>query len=609
MASLIDVMELGPGALPEDVPDTFLQTKKLFPRSDNYVYKQGDIIRFDFPNIGYLKPDSCFLSFQTRVIFPQGDNSYYVGGTNTLRFVYDVGGVPANVTITIPVGFYTGTTLAAAIQALVLAATPTAIPNFVCTFNTTTKIFSMSQSVDDSKTTKLLNADQLASSMILYLGGEMTTRNLFSTPVTFAASIFAVTANDRFYPNSACMITKARLLYDEHVIEEVQDMDILQRWLSEATPLSGYYGQEGVTMQNSGDFNERVACASGLRTNYKRFNVPLTVGWLSQKVPIALKYMAAFKLSLELTFSQDIRVFTSFQAQFQRPTIEYFHAELLYDEVELPEAWDRAFLNQLKSGGIQYKFTGWTRDSFNPRSAQEVINLKYPQISAGILAIAGVITDTPQWISDYYDTFSYGSPSIKRDLNLNATTNTGQYLSTSADAASYLKSYQWRVDEKFYPVQPIRVQESQYTTAYQGSEGADALQYLLKAVGRNRSKAHYEHSHLTVYRWASPYQQIATPPAWLLGTASLLDTGCNSDLSETPGSVTTNASPCFLMAGDFQRSVDGERVTGVNFDKARVVQLQLNWNANPASGMQVVVFMGYLKAMVLKEHCAVTVHT
>ena len=599
MASTPSLMELGD---PESTPGTFLQTKKLFPRSDTYVYKQGDIIRFDFPNIGYVRPGSVNLTFRVKVNFPQGDDFYYIGLTNRLNFYY--GGT--QIFIQVPPGYYSGTTLASAIQALVLTA---GIPNFTLAYSTVAKTFTFAQTVNGATITTLLSVNQGVDTLMYHFGNTEISANLFSSPQVISTSIFAITPADRFYNDTACMITKARFLYDEKLIEEIQELDVLQRWLGDISPIPGYHNKEGAILQNVGHYNERVDQCSAIRTNLKEFNIPLNFGWFAQQHPIALKYMASERLSVEFTLTPDIRVFTSFQAMFQTPQLQYDHMELNYDEMEFQPAVDKMYFDKIMKGGLEYKFASWAVDTYVPTSQNMVINLKYPQVSAAMVSIAGFITDTPQWISDYYDTFSYVAPARKLDVNVNASNSTALAPSYSPNNNAFVSSYKWRVDEKFYPVNSIKVHDAKYPVTYRGSDAAHALHYALKSVGKMRSDTDYRATNLSMYRWASPYQQINPAPSFLTSLTNYATKG-NSDLTILGSeSVSSVAAPCFYMTGDFQRSIDGISMTGVNLDKAKVVQLEIKCNDLPSAGLLCVIFMGYAKSFILKKDCAITVCT
>lgn len=349
-------------------------------------------------------------------------------------------------------------------------------------------------------------------------------------------------ANWRIQNNISSVVNRAVIKYGSLVLEDIRNYNLLCRLLTELGVGKDYSESFG-HLSNIGSANTRAIAMKEAYTSNRpaRFLTPLMFGLFQQRKLIPLKWMSS-QLIIELYIENAVEKFViadnlnggNFQVEqnVTSPTFNIGNTNLIYDLYEFDASYDEAFMEGLQSQGIPLQLTSWHNYTYGVSGT--VINAQIQERARSVkMALACLVAQNPDIVSDYHTTFSVQSPAL--------VTQTGTALTFVADSGvtaaaapnvfgaiidnptvnpGLLLSYQYRIGGAYYPAQEVQVHRTNVLIDKPyGHEAMFELQKALDTVG-----AYQSGSQFLAINWCNPWQQslknITSTPA--AGTAALL---------------------------------------------------------------------------------------
>lgn len=270
----------------------------------------------------------------------------------------------------------------------------------------------------------------------------------------------------------------------------------------------------------------------------------LLSGLLTQKKLLPLKWMAA-QFALEITLASEQDSMTAFSAttstNYQLTNVNFI-AEML----EFDSAYDTAFYDGLKMGGVPIKFSSFHYHSFNLSGQTNVVQIHERARSTKFGLAVARDTTAPSIVNDT-DRFFH---------DLGATFNSSNNGSITNPGKAQVVSYQWRIGGRYYPAQPVRC-------VYGGAEAFIELQKVLDNLGD--------------YTRGS---QITTA-SWTVGNAGV--------------------GAAFIMAAPFENiDIFPDTISGINAEEQSDIALTIV-TEDTILNKKLDVFMGYDSLMIVKD--------
>lgn len=341
--------------------------------------------------------------------------------------------------------------------------------------------------------------------------------------------------------------------------------------------------------------------AAGAQYCYRRYQVNLALGLLTQDKLIPTKWMAS-QLAIEITLAQPsdciLSEYTAGDTNAPNATYAVGNANLIPEILEFDSSYDAMFLKGLQSGGVPIKFSSWHTFIFTV-GGQSSINLLVQERSRSVKALFAIQQRNPQDI----------------------TTDSGASLFSSGATGNTMQNYQWRIGGRYFPAQPVQLSSVIGSSIPNG--GAEAfveLQKALNTVGDYRLS-----SSVNPNRWAvasaSNSVQVGTGgtltnlpeldysttiSGWTSKTAA---NGCPTVTKVTNAAAGTvgnsfsgnQGSCCYASSVDLETS-NGIEISGLNAEEQSDIALIANWSGNQSAGFTMTVFSYYDAMLILREN-------
>jgi hypothetical protein len=341
--------------------------------------------------------------------------------------------------------------------------------------------------------------------------------------------------------------------------------------------------------------------ASGAQFCYRRYQVNLALGLLTQDKLIPTKWMAS-QLAIEITLAQPSDCLTvhyvSGDANTPTSTYAVGNCNLIPEILEFDSSYDAMFLKGLQSGGVPIKFSSWHTFIFTV-GGQSSVNLLVQERSRSVKALFALQQRNPNDI----------------------TTDGGATFFHTGTTGNTMQNYQWRIGGRYFPSQPVQLSSVIGSAVPNG--GAEAfieLQKALNTVGDYRLS-----SSVNTNRWAvgtaSATVQIGSGSTatalpeldyttsiglWSSRTAA---NGCPTLQKITTAAASTvgnsfagnQGSCCYTSAVDLETS-NGIEISGLNAEEQSDIAFIANWSSNQAAGFKMTVLSYYDAMLILREN-------
>lgn len=341
--------------------------------------------------------------------------------------------------------------------------------------------------------------------------------------------------------------------------------------------------------------------AAGAQFCYRRYQVNLALGLLTQDKLIPTKWMAS-QLAIEITLAQPTDCLmangVSTDVHWDQSSYAIGNANLIPEILEFDSSYDAMFLKGLQSGGVPIKFSSWHTFIFTV-GGQASVNLLVQERSRSVKALFAVQQRNPQ----------------------NITVDGGATFFHTGTTGNTMQNYQWRIGGRYFPAQPVQLSSTIGSSVPNG--GAEAfieLQKALNTVGDYRLS-----SSVNTNRWAiSPASATVQ-----LGTGSLATSlpeldyatsisgwtsrtvanGCPTmtKVTNCAAGVSGNAfvgqqgSCCYASCVDLETS-NGIEISGLNAEEQSDIAFIANWSSSQAAGFKLSVFSYYDAMLILREN-------
>lgn len=208
--------------------------------------------------------------------------------------------------------------------------------------------------------------------------------------------------------------------------------------------------------------------SSAANTNTGRYTycMNLMSGIFTQKKLIPLKWMAA-QLAIEITLASEADCALVGGSSIASNTIQYqwSNVNFIAEMLEFDSAYDQAFYDGLRAGGVPIKFDTFHYHSFSMTGAYNTIQIH--ERARSVKAAYAVIRDT--------NTLTPAFDSDKFFFNLKESWTPATGLVTNGGQGQ-IQQFQWRVGGRYYPAQPVR-------TTFGAAEALIELQKALDTLG------------------------------------------------------------------------------------------------------------------------------
>lgn len=297
----------------------------------------------------------------------------------------------------------------------------------------------------------------------------------------------------------------------------------------------------------------------------RRYQVNLALGLFTQDKLIPTKFMAS-QLAVELTLEQpNACIFANPQATTAitgSPTYGVGNVNLIPEILEFDASYDSMFLAGLRDGGVPLKFSSWHTFIFSSGNAAN-INLLVQERSRSVKALFAVQRRA--------------QPTIFTDSH-------ATLFDTSADGASTLQSYQFRIGGRYFPAAPVQCSVNVGSSISNG--GAEAyleLQKALNVVGDYRLSTSCNASKWALQNAGGLLQEYDYMTSLrIVGAGGVpLVTTVESKFNAFSGTL---GSQCFAMAVDLETS-NGVEISGLNAEEQSDIALIANWKQGQQTGV------------------------
>lgn len=458
----------------------------------------------------------------------------------------------------------------------------------------------------------------------------------------------------RFQNNISCIFNRVRFLYGGTPQEDIQQYGVLTRLLTEWTTtnqmgvidqtsisdgVGGY--SDGINVVNtnttgpvysnlSGLVQTRQHYIQGLQANMhddgvlgtvyennvpnvsvgatlpsgistpstpycvRRYMVSFALGLFCQDKLLPTKWMAS-QLTIEITLEQaNTCIYQPIGADHNAiaPTYAIGNVELIIEQIEFDDEYDRGFLDALESKGIPIKFSTWDWFQFATQGASS----NQYQITERSRSIKGMFVVQRRNPPD----FQYDSHACFYDTN----------PSVNASVGSTLQSAQWRVGGRYFPGSPTQYSANVGGNVTNGgAEGVLDLQKFLNTVGNYALQ-----TNLSLLNFAVPaaaggtYNEYdyskalltwdghGTPSTVLIETQQVGPTVSRG--TDTCGNMPSGAFAC---AVNFETS-NGIEIAGLNGEEQTDISFNVRWSSAQAQGFTIEAFVYVDKMWVLKPN-------
>jgi hypothetical protein len=243
------------------------------------------------------------------------------------------------------------------------------------------------------------------------------------------------------------------------------------------------------------------------------------------------------------------------------------------------------FLRGLREGGVPIKFSSWHTFIFSSASAQNV-SLQIQERSRSVKAIFALQKKA--------------TPDIRFDSG-------ATFLDTSANGASTLQTYQYRIGGRYFPASPVQCSQVGGAVCNGGAEAYVELSKALNIVGDYRLS-----TSCTAATWALQPTASGQLAEWdgqygLAGFDAagrpILATGFENATNSFSGGW---ASSCFGAAINLETS-NGVEISGLNAEEQSDISLLMNWRSPQVSGngatpSNIEVYTYYDAMIILREN-------
>lgn len=415
-----------------------------------------------------------------------------------------------------------------------------------------------------------------------------------------------------FQQNIASIFRRVRVLYGSLVLEDIQDYNILQRMFTEVLLPSGYaQGKVGMYQGIGNLANTQVSMQQTIsspavsafqndRLNYhslesetndtgladagrvvRRYAIAMNTGVFQQKRLLPLKFMSSqLQIEFEIAPAVDCQIwFIGTGGSPAVPTdcrVEVGLPEIVAELLEFDSEFDRAVFEGL-GRGLAIPFQSWHMNSFNisPGIFQQ-INIQESSRSVRY-ALAGLTDDSYRTLRRDAHLFYGGFDSYGNDSEANSGANINNiYGIGSANNASTIESFQWRLGGVYYPSQPVPCYGS---TAPIGNSGNIDANYADPPV--------------------EAYQELQKVFDNQFGKRYPTSDMCTTHFGGRRGPTDTESGG-FVMACDFMTD-RGDVVGGINAEEQNDMMLMLKFNGTAGASKVLRVAVCYDNIMILGE--------
>jgi len=334
-----------------------------------------------------------------------------------------------------------------------------------------------------------------------------------------------------------------------------------------------------------GDQNAPV---TGLGTSVtRRYQVNFGLGMFTQDKLIPTKFMAS-QLAIELTLADAAACIVGVAIGVTpgtAPTYVVSNVNLIPEILQFDASYDSMFLRGLREGGVPIKFSSWHTFIFSSASAQNV-SLQIQERSRSVKAIFALQKKA--------------TPDIRFDSG-------ATFLDTSANGASTLQTYQYRIGGRYFPASPVQCSQVGGAVCNGGAEAYVELSKALNIVGDYRLS-----TSCTAATWALQPTASGQLAEWdgqygLAGFDAagrpILATGFENATNSFSGGW---ASSCFGAAINLETS-NGVEISGLNAEEQSDISLLMNWRSPQVSGngatpSNIEVYTYYDAMIILREN-------
>ena len=451
----------------------------------------------------------------------------------------------------------------------------------------------------------------------------------------------ALSSAVRFQNNISSIFSRVRLLYGSTPLEDIINYNVIVRCLTEWTGtnqngtmdqssisegIGGYtWGNDSSVVSGTGiqgNLNVRQKFIQGKQTSFpgalaansaggtigyipnsssavfsgaptvtdttptcRRYQINFALGIMTQDKLIPTKFMAS-QLAIELTLEQPTNcIYTIPGASASgNPTYAVGNVALIPEILEFDNAYDQGFLKGLSDGGVPIKFSSWHTFVFGSSGGSN-INLLIQERSKSVKALFAV---------------------QRRAQGTYLADNGATFLDTSANGASTLQNYQFRIGGRYFPAAPVQVSTNVGSAISNGGcEAYVELQKALNQVGDYRLSTSCNTSRWGLQNYGGILQEFDF-------TRSLTTIGATGIpvffIVESPTNAFsgTLGSQCFGMAVDLETS-NGLEISGLNAEEQSDIALIANWTStqvtgNAATPSSIEVYSYFDAMIILKEN-------
>lgn len=453
--------------------------------------------------------------------------------------------------------------------------------------------------------------------------GYLNTANSF---LTFDCQINASTAeNLRIQNNIQSIFKRIRLVYGSLPLEDIRESHALVRLLTDggSTGFNTNNDWQGITdgvgglvttYNDAGDTliqcNARsyavqvhspaigaagtlvtpagtvsnATTAGTLSGPSRRYTVQLPFGLFLQNKLIPLKFMAS-SLYFELEMASNSKEFMCAVAWADNANTGVTLSNMAYSAeiLDFDGSYDAAFLEGLRGDGVPLKFATWDTFLYGTGASatqQFLIPERNRSIKAGFCVQIG---------APGYGTVDGGGEAIDSHAFLQSSTGISSGTVAIGSAGAMLNNFQWRVGSKYYPAQPVLLNQNSSIT----NGAAEAYVEFAKAI--NTTGDYRLPTSVIPQRWCQTS-----------GDTTGLVLNHRYDWAGREAYTATNLKnirngPCFfVVASDFEAS-DGTEVSGINGEEQNDIALTLNYSSAQDASASYLVFIYYDAMIILKE--------
>ena len=424
----------------------------------------------------------------------------------------------------------------------------------------------------------------------------------------------------RFQNNIQSIFSRVRLLYGATPLEDMINYNVIVRNLTEwtatnqqqtmdqtsiaegiggtivasdssATPYFGVvntrnkfiHGISDITVSSAANFlggaqfnsvPQATDVPSGVTGNgstgvTRRYQINFALGLFTQDKLIPTKFMAS-QLAIELTLEQaNACMFvppTSTTGVTGSPTYGVGNVNLIPEILEFDASYDSMFLAGLREGGVPLKFSSWHTFTFSSSTSSNV-NLLVQERSRSVKALFAV--------------------QRRQQPNFN-TDSHACFFDTSADGASSLQTFQFRIGGRYFPAAPVQCSSNVGSAISNGAcEAYIELQKALNMVGDYRLSTNCNTARWGLQNAGGTLQEYDY-------MHSLRNIGANgiTTVNEIESKINafsgTLGSQCFAMATDLETS-NGVEISGLNAEEQSDIALIANWKQGQVTGTNVTI--------------------